>query len=207
MTIGPDGYLQRLMRSLRLRGAALLLASAAGVTTLPQQAEAQAGEISCNCNACNAGNAVILKELVRGPVPLRKALQGLETWYNGDGGIEMRTILVRIEGGRIRSHEISTANRLRTGQRVATHELAGSSEVFGRVTEEEARVGQLIHVDEHVDAGAFLAAVEARADARVFSMLGRPKLSGHAVVVATVPARSRDQKGFTMHPLILVLVR
>ncbi len=180
----------------------LLLGALAGLTLSVQAAAAQD-----NFNACNAGNAIILEKLAKGPVPLRDALYALETWYNGDGGVEMRTILVRIEDGRVRSHEISTSNRLLSGQRVATHELLASQEMFRRVAAEDARVGQMIHVDEHVDAGAFLGAVEARADARVFSMLGRPRLSGSAVVVATVPARARGQSGFTMHPLILVLTR
>lgn len=201
------GSLSWVSKSLVRRAAGvLLLVSALGVSTVPPPLAAQQ-KVECGCNACNAGNAGVARALARGPVPLHEALNALETWYNGEGGLEMRTILVRIEDGRVRSHELSTANRLRSGQRVATHELRGSHELFRATIDQKDLVGQMIHVDEHVDAGVFLAAVEARADARVFSMLGRPRLSGSAIVVATVPARGRDQSGFTMHPLILVLTR
>ncbi len=207
MSVIVRGSLSRVSKSLVRRAAGvLLLASALGLSTAPPHLAAQQ-KVECGCNACNAGNAVVERALARGPVPLHDALNALETWYNGEGGLEMRTILVRIEGGRVRGHELSTTNRLSSGQRLATHELNGSHELFRAATNQEAFVGQMIHVDEHVDAGVFLAAVEARADARVFSMLGRPRLSGSAIVVATVPARGRDQSGFTMHPLILVLTR
>jgi hypothetical protein len=76
-------------------------------------------------SACNAGNAGVERALARGPVLLGEALHAMTTRYSGEGGIEMRTMVVRIEGGRVRSHEIFTGHRLHAGQRLAAHELPG----------------------------------------------------------------------------------
>lgn len=157
------------------------------------------------CNAGNAGNAGLVRKMQTGPVAAGEVLNGIVTKFGGKTPESLQLFVVRIRGGKVIASGTSRAQTFKPGQIVDASRL-GYPGTRGLLPDSDDPLAQqqLRFVEAHVDALAFVDAVEAGRGDVALRALG---LQGQDVlVIATVPADlSARRTRFTMHPAAVVL--
>ena len=158
------------------------------------------------CNAGNAGNAPLNRQLEEGPVPAGEVLENLMTRYNGDVAQPIRQLLVRFEEGRIVGHEVTREREMSPEETIATWDF-GLERLSSLLPESETPITNesLQFVTAHVDAEMFWDAVREEEASRAMELLEMRGIST-ALVIAPIPSDKHlaSENRFTMHPTVLM---